>query len=57
MLSNLLKSYHCRYSNEPLGEINPKKKILEKLKPDMKTDASRAFSLPIFYQIMESPAI
>jgi len=28
------------YDNEALAEVNPKKKILEKLKPDMATDAS-----------------
>jgi hypothetical protein len=28
------------FDGEPLAEVNPKKKILEKLFPDMKTDAS-----------------
>lgn len=29
-----------RYDAEPLAEINPKKKILERLFPDLKTDAN-----------------
>ena len=33
----------CRYDEEALAEVNPKKKILEKLKPDMATDASEPF--------------
>ena len=36
-----------RYDGEPLTEVNPKKKILEKLKPDMKTDASKASREPL----------
>lgn len=35
----------CRYSNAPLAEINPKKKTVEKLKEDLRTDSS-ALLLP-----------
>ncbi len=34
-----------------MAEVNPKKKILEKLKPDMATDASR----PLLYAFLDAP--
>ena len=34
-ISNML----CRYAAEPEAQLNPKKKIFEKISPDLKTNA------------------
>lgn len=34
-----------RYTGEPLEELNPKKKIIERLFPDMKTNAGGCLAL------------